>query len=208
MNRRCASRLPPPAATLWATSESVGCWPALIWYIYTDLECAQSRRAPHAATSPEERDNASTPKMTPSPPAQRHGDGVTPPGRAHTHRDTRGRASVCEPSRLRAGVSGVAVCPVTPCACPAVCDMWLCVWPFAFCQRLVTISGVRAKGYSRHDEREALPHPVLGRVMHGHNGNALRQRLRQDRRLARRESDRRDDVDVAGRCLGRVPGGR
>jgi hypothetical protein len=123
MNRRCASRLPPPAATLWATSESVGCWPALIWYIYTDLECAQSRRAPHAATSPEERDNASTPKMTPSARRrQRHGDGVTPPGRAHTHRDTRGRASVCEPSRLRAGVSGVAVCPVTPCACARV---WL-----------------------------------------------------------------------------------
>ena len=64
----------------------------------------------------------------------------------------------------------------------------------------------RAKGHSRHDEREALPHPVLGRVMHGHTSNALRQRLRQDHRIARRESDRRDDVDVAGRCLGRVPG--
>ena len=44
--------------------------------------------------------------------------------------------------------------------------------------------------------------------MHGDAGNALGQRLRQDRRLARRESDRRYDVEVAGRCLGRIPGGR
>ena len=84
--------------------------------------------------------------------------------------------------------------------------------PFKLQSRTIRlVPGARTRyrrGYSRHDERETLPHPVLGREVHGDAGDALRQRLRQDRRLARCESDRRDDVEVAGRCLGRIPGGR